>query len=218
MLRDITWTINSGDRWHLKGANGSGKTTLLSMITGEHPQSFTQTNLKIFGQPRVKVPTVSLQQKIGIYSPEIFYAFPRRRGPEALTVADAVGTGFAGTYSYRKLLPEQKSQRDIIISKLAPGETEEQKQAWSSLLFADLPPSEQGLALLMRALVNSAPLLILDEVFSGMDEGTIMRASEFLRTGLGDHQAVIFVSHWEQEVPWKHVQRFVIESGIGRIQ
>ncbi|OAX36371.1 P-loop containing nucleoside triphosphate hydrolase protein, partial [Rhizopogon vinicolor AM-OR11-026] len=42
VLKHINWTIREGQRWHLQGANGSGKTTLLSLLTGDHPQSYTQ--------------------------------------------------------------------------------------------------------------------------------------------------------------------------------
>ncbi|KAG1866991.1 hypothetical protein C8R48DRAFT_761311 [Suillus tomentosus] len=41
VLKNIKWTIREGRRWHLQGANSSGKTTL-SLLTGDHPQSYTQ--------------------------------------------------------------------------------------------------------------------------------------------------------------------------------
>lgn len=37
VLKEINWTIQSGEFWQLKGPNGSGKSTLLSMITGDNP-------------------------------------------------------------------------------------------------------------------------------------------------------------------------------------
>jgi len=217
VLRDITWSIRAGDRWWLKGPNGSGKTTLLSMLRGEHPQSYTQKNFELFGVPRPQMPTVSLERQVSVFTPEIYSAFPRRFGPGALTVADAIGTGFYGTYSYRRLTLEQATKRAKLISELAPGETEDQKLRWSERLFAELPPSEQSLALLMRTLVHGAPLLILDEAFGGMDDRMIRLASDYLRNNLSSDQAVIFVSHWEHEVPWSNVKTYMIENGIGRV-
>lgn len=143
-----------------------------------------------------------------------------------MTVADAIGTGFESTYSFRNLSPEQKAKRDSIILQLAPGETDAEKRNWAEQTFAALPPSEQSLALLMRTVVSNAPLLILDEVFAGMDDQIIKRASDYLRDprerrgegpGIGKDQAVIFVSHWEHEVPWINVKRYAIENGIGRV-
>lgn len=186
------------------------------MLTGEHPQSYTQKNFTLFGSPRPQIPTVSLEQKVSVFTPEIYSAFPRRFGPGALSVADAIGTGFHGTYSYRRLTPEQTTKRTELISQLAPGETKDEKVRWSKRLFAELSPPEQALALLMRTLVNGAPLLILDEVFGGMDDRMIQKASNYLRNNLSSNQAIVFVSHWEHEVPWPDVKTYIIENGIGR--
>ena len=35
LLRDVTFTVASGDRWGIVGRNGTGKTTLFRLITGE---------------------------------------------------------------------------------------------------------------------------------------------------------------------------------------
>ena len=217
VLESINWTVYAGDRWHLKGANGSGKTTLCSMITGDHPQSYTQSHLHLFGRPRKNLATVQLQRKIGISSPEIFAAFPRRLGPGALTSRDAIATGFDGTYAYRKRTEQEEKRLDEIIGALGPGETEGARVKWAETTFATLSAGEQSLILLMRALVASPPLVILDEAFAGMDSATILRCSENLRLLLGAHQAVVMVSHWEDEIPWKgeNLRRYLIEDGVG---
>jgi len=112
VLKNIHWTIRDGDRIHLQGSNGkypsammkvtdvpdrppigSGKTTLLSLITGDHPQSYTQippkSQLTLFGLSRSRLPTPQLRSLIGVVSPELYNAFPRRSG---MSVWDVVGT------------------------------------------------------------------------------------------------------------------------------
>jgi len=217
VLKSINWTVCAGDRWHLKGANGSGKTTLCSMITGDHPQSYTQSHLHLFGRPRKNIATVQLQRKIGISSPEIFAAFPRRLGPGALTARDAIATGFDGTYAYRKRAEQEEERLDEIIGALGSGKNKEAKIKWAEGVFATLSPGEQSLVLFMRALVASPRLVILDEAFAGMDDATIIRCSEHLRLRLGAHQAVVMVSHWEDEIPWRgdNLRRYLIEDGVG---
>ena len=79
---------------------GSGKTTLMSLLTGDHPQSYTQqalqsSHLHLFGKSRSRIPTRHLQSMIGIVSPELFDAFPRRGN---MTVWEAIGTGFDGNF------------------------------------------------------------------------------------------------------------------------
>ncbi len=34
LLKDLTWSVRSGEHWAIVGLNGSGKTTLLNMING----------------------------------------------------------------------------------------------------------------------------------------------------------------------------------------
>ncbi|KIM26881.1 hypothetical protein M408DRAFT_174708 [Serendipita vermifera MAFF 305830] len=217
VLRDVNWTIRPGDRWWLRGANGSGKTTLLSVLTGEHPQSYTQRHFRMFGKPRSQVPTVSIQRKVAVFTPEIFAAFPRKLGQGAMTARDAIGTGFENTYSYRSLNVEQMAAREELILRLAPGSTNEDKWQWSLTPFAELPPPEQALALFMRTLVAKAPILILDEVFGGMDDQMIKSCSDYLRDSIGQDQAVIFVSHWEHEIPWADVQKYQLAEGTGSV-
>jgi ATP-binding cassette subfamily F protein 3 len=35
LFRDITFTVDAGERWGIIGRNGTGKTTLFKLITGE---------------------------------------------------------------------------------------------------------------------------------------------------------------------------------------
>jgi ABC-type molybdenum transport system ATPase subunit/photorepair protein PhrA len=86
---------------------------------------------------------------------------------------------------------------------------------WDKKPFALLSPGEQGLVLLLRALAGKPPLLILDEVFAGMDSQMIAVAKDYLSSRLDPSQAVIFVTHWEEEVPWKGdtLQSIIIDNG-----
>ncbi|TDL22910.1 P-loop containing nucleoside triphosphate hydrolase protein [Rickenella mellea] len=210
VLKNIDWTIHEGDKWHLQGANGSGKTTLLAMITGDHPQSYIQPHLMLFGSHRRGQPTSSLQRMIGFTSPEVFNAFPRRLGPSALTVRDAIATGFESTFSYRPRCAEIDARIDEILRQLGPDQWGGDPTAFDQRPFALLSPGEQSMVLLLRALVGRHPLLILDEVFAGMDSRMIEVAKAYLRDGLDAKQAVIFVTHWLEEVPWdSHLTKFL---------
>ncbi|KAI0700977.1 P-loop containing nucleoside triphosphate hydrolase protein [Cerioporus squamosus] len=243
VLSDIHWTIHANSRWHLIGENGAGKTTLLALLTGEHPQSYTQsTDLLLFDRERSKWATPLLLRNIGRVSPEMFNAFPRRH---SLTVWDAIGTGFDGGF-----VP--KGERGVGISadgeRLEAGGHEEQwrlsrmhevmralgpsqwhthpesisDEQYFRHPFADLSPGEQSMVLLMRALVGAPPLVLLDEAWAGMDKAMVQAAHRYLRDGGGgltDKQACIVVSHWEEEVPWgpeEGVQRFRLDGGKGQ--
>ncbi|KAI0090883.1 P-loop containing nucleoside triphosphate hydrolase protein [Irpex rosettiformis] len=244
VLKNIYWDIHRNSRWHLIGSNGAGKTTLLAMLTGEHPQSYTQSSqMKLFSRPRAKWPTPHLQARIGRVSPEMNNGFPRRRG---MTVWDAVGTGFEGNFTPRGRFKvgfgedgsplEEGGEEERwrvrrmweVIRALGPatwrGEGKStaeahEAEAFSQKAFVDLPGGEQSIVLLMRALVGRPPLVILDEAWAGMDEGMVEAAKLYLREdGLEDGQACIVVSHWEEEVPWGRtdgVRRFRLQEGFG---
>ncbi|KAI0765714.1 P-loop containing nucleoside triphosphate hydrolase protein [Trametes elegans] len=242
VLDSIQWTIHANSRWHLIGENGAGKTTLLALLTGEHPQSYTQSaNLRLFDRERARWPTPLLHRRIGRVSPELFNAFPRRHN---LTVWDAVGTGFDGGF-----VPKGARRVGLAAdgTPLAPGSQEEEwrvhrmrevvralgpsrwhshpdalpDDAFLKQPFPSLTPGEQSIVLLMRALVGAPPLVLLDEAWAGMDRAMVQAAHEYLRDGgggLSEEQACIVVSHWEEEVPWgpeQGVQRYRLDEGKG---
>ncbi|KAF8994776.1 hypothetical protein BDQ17DRAFT_1049930 [Cyathus striatus] len=83
----------------------------------------------------------------------------------------------------------------------------ESAQTSSKLRFSSFPTSHQRLTLLARALVAHVPIVILDEVWSGMDEESAKRVRGYLRDSGPEgafrrDQAVVVVTHWVGEVPW----------------
>lgn len=248
VLKNINWTIREGQRWHLQGANGSGKTTLLSLLTGDHPQSYTQrgnSNLELFSRPRQRIPTPLLRSLIGVVSPELANAYPRRAG---VSVFDVVGTGFDGGFvpggkdgvgkGLEGALSDEVRQWRVkrvreVLNGLGPTSWETEtgsfaagdellapNEAFSRRDFVDLSGGEQSIVLLMRALVSHPQLVLLDEVWSGMDENMVRAARRYLcEGGVGSDQAVVVISHWEEEVPWTvrdGLRRFKLDDGQGQ--
>ncbi|KAF8901898.1 P-loop containing nucleoside triphosphate hydrolase protein [Gymnopilus junonius] len=231
VLTNINWQIRQGERWHLQGANGSGKTTLLSLLTGDHPQSYTQAHL-LLPSHRKRTPTPHLRQLIGVVSPEMFDAFPRRH--PGMSVWEAVTTGFDGGDEedgrgwvrvwrvgrcwevLNGLGPAAWSRSAFSTAQSTSASTSTPiitplTQEFAQTPFSSLPPGTQRLVLLMRALVGRPPVVLLDEVWSGMDEDQVRAARGYLRgEGVGEDQAVVVITHWEDEVPWVEgeVRRF----------
>lgn len=191
---------------------GSGKTTLLSLILGHHPRSYSlpPSSLLLFSKPRRSIPSPTLRTLIGHTSPEIFSSFPRGMGLSAL---EAVGSGFEGVFSRRKLTSEQKERVKYLLEyfkdllkpsslsgKPAPDVT---VQEVANRNFAHFTPPQQGLLLFLRAIVRKPKLLILDEPSQGMDEIIWERCKGLLEKeweGEGKDMAIIVVSHYEDEV------------------
>ncbi|KAJ7288796.1 P-loop containing nucleoside triphosphate hydrolase protein [Mycena rebaudengoi] len=240
VLKNITLNLRPGKRYHLQGANGSGKTTLLALLTGDHPQSYTQLgpsrSLRLFGVPRQRLATPALHARVGVVTPELFDAFPRRA--PGMSVWETLGTGFDGGFVPKgardvgvgvgraaELSTQEREWRVArcweVLATLGPRAWRAQSthahadtdaaadsgrdvdEAFAQRKFMDLPVGEQRVVLLMRALVGRHPLVLLDEVWSGMDAGMVQAAHTYLRSGgVGADQAVVVVMHLAEEVPW----------------
>ncbi|KAF2719083.1 P-loop containing nucleoside triphosphate hydrolase protein [Polychaeton citri CBS 116435] len=257
----LYWSLHRGQRAGVFGANGSGKTTLLSLITSDHPQTYSLP-IKLFGRSRLPdletglpgIGIFDLQKRMGHSSPEIHAFFPR-----SLSVRRSLESAWADTPAVRPKLTEHAKLRvdgclrwfarelnprlhnSTTIEKLenAHDLTEAKKMydleteddidiKWAQdMLFGELSFSSQRLILLLRALVGSPDLVILDEALSGIDEAIRDKALLFLShgekvsriendtviestteeigkvvlTGLQPQQALLVISHAREDVP-----------------
>jgi molybdate transport system ATP-binding protein len=189
ILRDVDWTVRSGDRWAVLGPNGSGKTTLLSLICGDHPQAYCNS-VKLFGRQRGTGESIwEIKSSIGLVSPELHLYFS-----EPLSGERTAATGFHDIVTQRPTTPQQ----DRVVAELF---AEFGITNLAIRPFAQLSTGEQRLVLLIRALVKGPKLLILDEPFQGLDERAITQARAWLDERLRPDQTLLFVTHDPAELP-----------------
>ncbi|KAI9694081.1 MAG: hypothetical protein M1822_003352 [Bathelium mastoideum] len=109
----LLWTVRQGQRWGIFGANGSGKTTLLSLITSDHPQTYSAP-IRLFQRPRLSTagnPGISIfdiQSRIGHASPEVHTFFPR-----SLPVRRALESAWADAPLSKPTKLDDQGQRKI---------------------------------------------------------------------------------------------------------
>ena len=187
----LWWTVRRGERWGIFGPNGSGKTTLLSLICSDHPQTYSLP-IKLFGRSRLPEPgkpgisIFDLQSRIGHSSPEIHSHIPK-----SLTLRQVLENAWSDTFRGVPKLNEDAHERiDACLrcfeQDLRPGadSSSKDKSTWADhLLFGGLPFSSQRVALFLRAVIKQPDLVILDEAFSGMDDGVRDRCLLFLAHG-----------------------------------
>ncbi|OAG36166.1 hypothetical protein AYO21_09634 [Fonsecaea monophora] len=198
----LNMTIYAGTRLALLGPNGSGKTTLLSLLTSDHPQSYSLP-IKFFGRTRLPDPErgVSglslweIQSRIGHSSPEIHQFFPKH-----LTVRRVLESAWAETYAGK---PDLTAERNALVERFlrwwepelrqdavdgdASGFSSGSDLSWATdkqvHAFGQLPFSAQRLLLLLRALIKQPDIVILDEAFSGLSADTRDKAMSWLEFG-----------------------------------
>jgi ABC-type molybdenum transport system ATPase subunit/photorepair protein PhrA len=196
----LSLSIRPGTRLALLGPNGSGKTTLLSLLTSDHPQSYSLP-IKFFGRSRLpdpitKTPGLSLweiQNRIGHSSPEIHAFFPK-----GLTVRRVLESAWAETYAGKPVLtPERTAAVDTCLLWWEPelrqdnisGSPSKSDLSWASSgkhPFSTLPFATQRLLLFLRALIKQPHIIILDEAFSGLSAQTRDKCMGWLEYGEND--------------------------------
>nr|MBA2815149.1 molybdate ABC transporter ATP-binding protein ModF [Candidatus Pantoea persica] len=68
VIDGLNWQVNPGEHWQIVGPNGAGKSMLLSLVTGDHPQGYSN-NLTLFGIRRGSGETIwDIKQHIGYVS------------------------------------------------------------------------------------------------------------------------------------------------------
>ncbi|KAF1965252.1 ABC transporter-like protein [Bimuria novae-zelandiae CBS 107.79] len=211
--KDGLWmTIRRGEHWGIFGANGSGKTTLLSLVTSDHPQTYSAP-VKLFGRSRLPSPGVpgitifDIQSQMGHSSPEVHALFPKN-----LSVRRTLESAWSDTPITKPRLDSEASRRveaclRWFATELNPQRIDNQPASgdlhWASdVFFGELSFSAQRIALFLRATIRSPSIVILDEAFSGMDD-------------LARDKCLLFLSHGENmEVHYTDAGPKPVESEV----
>ena len=112
----LWWSLHRGQRYGIFGPNGSGKTTMLSLITSDHPQTYSLP-IKLFGRSRLPQPgeqgisLFDLQKRMGHSSPEVHAFFPK-----GLTARRALESAWADAPMAKpRLSPEHAARVDACL-------------------------------------------------------------------------------------------------------
>lgn len=191
VLHHLDWQVLPGQHWQIVGPNGAGKSTLLSLITGDHPQGYSN-QLTLFGRRRGSGETIwDIKRHIGYVSSSLHLDYRVSATPRSVILS-----GFFDSIGVYQSVSERQQQLT---------------RQWLQLLgldsladtpFHSLSWGQQRLTLIARALVKHPALLILDEPLQGLDplNRQLVRRWIDILIGEGETQ-LLFVSHHAEDAP-----------------
>lgn len=193
ILNNLSWQVIAGENWQISGPNGAGKSTLLSLITGDHPQGYSN-DLQLFGRQRGSGETIwDIKQHIGYVSNQLQLAYR-----VSTAVKNVILSGYFDSIGlYTAVSDRQLRLADEWLALL--GLTSYAHQPFQSLSWG-----QQRVVLIARALVKRPALLILDEPLQGLDEQHRTMVKMWIDTLITQSQQqtqLLFVSHHREDAP-----------------
>jgi simple sugar transport system ATP-binding protein len=189
VLRDVQLNLYPGEIHALMGQNGAGKSTLIKVLTGVLPASSGQ--MRLAGQA-VWPDSPLAAQRLGIST-----VYQEVNLCPNLSVAENI---FAGRY------PRCGLAQGFRIDWAALHQRARELVARIGLsidvtrLLSDYPVAVQQLVAIARALSIEAKVLILDEPTSSLDDDEVQKLFEVLRRLRGEGLAIVFVTHFLNQV------------------
>ena len=204
IISNFDWVVEAGQNWKISGPNGCGKSTLVNLVTGDHPQCYSN-EVTVMGMRRGMGESIwQIKNFIGIVSPALHQLY--RVSVNALAV---IVSGFHDSVGlYREASPAQLQIAREWLEVI--GMTSEAGRPFRSLSYG-----QQRLLLIARALVKQPPLLILDEPCQGLDpinRALVLRIIDrIVGTGLTQ---LLYITH-EPEDHLDCVTHELIHNGDG---
>ncbi len=179
VIRNVSFTVRAGKRVALVGASGSGKSTLVNLLARLYEP--TEGRILIDGIPIPEVTLASLRGQLSfvLQSPLLFATTIRENiaygAPDVSEEAILRAARLANAHSFIEQLPEGY---DTVVGER--GET--------------LSAGQRQRIAIARAAVRDAPILILDEPTTGLDEENVSAVIEALER-LSEGKTTFLITH-----------------------
>jgi molybdate transport system ATP-binding protein len=189
VLDRLDFSVSVGEHTLIEGPNGSGKSTLLEMITGDHPQGYSN-ELHLFGRRRGSGETVwDIKKNVGLVSTRLHRDYRVGGSVEEVLLSglyDSIGV-------YQQPTPTDRARARAWLAwldlELAPGAA-----------FRELSFGQQRLVLIARAAIKVPPLVVMDEPTSGLDAENRLRVLDLVESLCTQHKStVLMVTHRADE-------------------
>ena len=196
-LSSVSLRLFAGEVHALMGQNGAGKSTLIKVLTGVYPADAGEMRLAgpegpQAGLHKVRPATPLQAQRLGIST-----VYQELNLCPNLSVAENI---FAGRYprlgalgGWRIDWAGMNRQAGELLARL-------NLQIDVTRLLASYSTAVQQMVAIARALSVSSTVLILDEPTSSLDQDEVQRLFEVLRRLRDEGMAILFVTHFLDQV------------------
>lgn len=189
VFENLDFTVHVGQHTLIEGPNGSGKSTLLEMISGDHPQAYSN-DLHLFGRRRGSGETVwDIKKNVGLVSGSLHRDYRVGGSVEEVLLSglfDSIGV-------YHRPEPSQRARARAWLDWLELG-------IEPGAAFRELSFGQQRFVLIARAAIKVPPLVVMDEPTSGLDADNRARALELIASLCTQRKStVLLVTHRDDE-------------------
>lgn len=191
VLDDVSFALRRGERWALIGANGSGKSMLLKMLRGDiwpTPTGREQRMYCLDGEPS-RQPAKELVAYVGPERQDRYVRYGWDLSVTQVVITGLFDEDIPLTWPTRS----QRMKVERLLRRFGLWGLRQRR-------VLTLSYGQRRLALVARAFAGNARVLLLDEVFNGLDT----RAREKLKSALEQPRAGhdwIMTSHRPAELP-----------------
>lgn len=196
VLRDVQLRLYPGEIHALMGQNGAGKSTLIKVLTGAIPPNGGQMRLagaESAGEPISAWPESPLAaQRLGIST-----VYQEVNLCPNLTVAENI---YAGRYPRKGWFQGRRIDWARVNRQARELVARVGLDIDVTRLLSDYPVAVQQLVSIARALSIESRVLILDEPTSSLDDEEVRKLFEVLRRLRDDGLAIVFVTHFLNQV------------------
>jgi molybdate transport system ATP-binding protein len=203
VLPDLNWSIRRGEHTALVGENGSGKSTFASVVAGTLSPAFGgEIRRSGRGGP---FDVWRIKDEIAHVSEEWQIAFDINH-----TVEEVILGGFVASVGlFHEPDGAQRARTAELIAALGLEPLRDRP-------FMQLSFGERRKVLIARALVRTPALLILDEVWNGLDAGFRERLDVQLHDLAASGTTLLLIAHHAEDLPDLIVRRQRLAAGVLR--